>query len=86
MPEEMTVTEHNERLILQKSQLEAYYQEQMGTVARVIIGLMGRFKTKKLTAEQWEKTFGLSIQLNQDDDGGIVIAVLSPNGKIEPED
>jgi len=85
MSEEMTVTEHNEKLILEKAQLEAFYQEQMGTIARVVIGLMGRYKVKKLTAEQWESTFGKSIQLDQDADGGILISLLSENGKVESE-
>lgn len=79
---DMTVQQHNEQLVREKIFLQQQLDNQVAVLGRIIIGLMGRYKTKRLTPEQWEKCIG-EIELTLDDDGGIVITRLSPNGEIE---
>ena len=81
---DMTVQQHNEQLVREKIFLQQQLDNQTAILGRIIIGLMGRYKTKKLTPEQWEKSVG-EIELHEDEDGGIVITRLSQNGEIESD-
>lgn len=63
-------------------QMEAAYQAQIANAARVISVLMGRNKNRKITPDQWEKSYGVQVGLEDDDDGGLVVRVQRP----EPSD
>lgn len=54
-------------------QLISQHRREMGEAGRVIVALLGKLSTKKITPQVWADAQGVGVQITFDADGGVVV-------------
>lgn len=73
---EMTVTEHNEKLVAEKAQLQKAIQDQQNYFGLLIAGMMRQMKRKTVTLKA-ENLTPPGVHLHTKDDGSVELKFLA---------
>jgi hypothetical protein len=78
MADEMTVREHNEQLTVEKRALQNRVEQLEAVYARALTAILGRTRSKTITAQAWDNAAGHNVTLHQTEEGDWTIQVVKP--------